>query len=71
MLFRSIHHIKIEVIVDLEEETVSGNVTHSLSAFNSSLTGFALDAEDMDIRRVRLNGKDISFDHTGIKFISP
>ena len=62
-----IHHIKIEVIVDLEEETVSGNVTHSLSAFNSSLTGFTLDAEDMDIRRVRLNGKDISFDHNGDK----
>jgi len=62
-----IHHIKINVTVDLEAKSVSGNVTHTLSALNSSLTEFALDADDMEIRRVRLNGKDISFDHNGNK----
>ncbi|MBT4371143.1 MAG: hypothetical protein HOM19_06500, partial [Candidatus Marinimicrobia bacterium] len=53
-----IHHIKIDVTVDLEEKSVSGNVTHTLSAFNSSLSEFALDAEDMEIHGVKLNGKD-------------
>jgi aminopeptidase N len=62
-----IHHIKIDVTVNLVEKSVSGHVTHTLSALNSSLTEFALDADDMEIRRVRLNGKDISFDHNGNK----
>ena len=62
-----IHHIKIDVTIDLEEKSVSGNVTHTLSAFNSSLSEFALDAEDMEIHRVRLNGKDISYNHQGDK----
>ncbi|MBT3607491.1 MAG: M1 family metallopeptidase [Candidatus Marinimicrobia bacterium] len=62
-----IHHIKIDVTVDLEEKSVSGNVTHTLSAFNSSLSEFALDAEDMEIHGVKLNGKDISFNHSGSK----
>ncbi len=35
-----IHHIKIDVTVDLDEKSVSGNVTHTLSALNSSLSEF-------------------------------
>jgi len=62
-----IHHIKIDVTVDLEKKSVSGNVTHTLSAFNSSLSEFELDAEDMEIHRVRLDGKDISYNHHGDK----
>ena len=62
-----IHHIKIDVTVNLEEKSVSGNVIHTLSAFNSSLSEFELDAEDMEIHRVRLNGKDISYNHHGEK----
>ncbi len=62
-----IHHIKIDVTVDLVEKSVYGNVTHTLSPFNSSLSEFELDAEDMEIHRVRLNGKDISYNHHGEK----
>ena len=62
-----IHHIKIDVVVDLESESVYGHVVHTLSPFSSSLESFYLDAEDMTIRRVRLNDKDIGFDHTGDK----
>jgi len=62
-----IHHIKIVVTVDIESESVYGHVIHKLSPFGSSLESFSLDAEDMTIRRVRLNGKDISFDHNGDK----
>ncbi|MBT3839642.1 MAG: hypothetical protein HOF50_06880, partial [Candidatus Marinimicrobia bacterium] len=54
-----IHHIKIDVAIDLESKSVSGYVIHTLSAFHSELTSFSLDAEDMEIRRARLNGKDI------------
>ena len=62
-----IHHIKIDVSVNIEAGMVKGNVTHTFSPFSSSLDAFSLDAEDMEIRRVRLNGKDISFDHNGKK----
>ena len=62
-----IHHIKIDVAVDLESESVYGHVVHTLSPFSRSLESFYLDAEDMTIRRVRLNDKDIGFDHNGDK----
>ena len=62
-----IHHIKIDVAVDLESQSVYGHVVHTLSPFSRSLESFYLDAEDMTIRRVRLNDKDIGFDHTGDK----
>ncbi|MDP6755592.1 MAG: hypothetical protein QF769_05680, partial [Candidatus Marinimicrobia bacterium] len=44
-----IHHIKIDVSVDIEGGTVYGHVTHTLSPFSSSLKEFSLDAEDMTI----------------------
>ena len=56
-----IHHIKIDVSVDITSESVYGHVIHTLSPLSSSLNNFFLDAEDMTIRRVRFNGKDISF----------
>ena len=62
-----IHHIKIDVTVDLKAESVYGHVVHELSPLHSSLASFELDAEDMTIRRVRLNDKDIAFEHNGEK----
>ncbi|MFL2983018.1 MAG: M1 family aminopeptidase [Candidatus Neomarinimicrobiota bacterium] len=62
-----IHHIKIDVNVDLVSESVYGYVVHKLSPLNSSLSSFELDAEDMTIRRVRLNDRDVNFDHSGGK----
>ncbi|MEL1233886.1 MAG: hypothetical protein VW667_08275, partial [Candidatus Neomarinimicrobiota bacterium] len=62
-----IHHMKIDVTVDIKSESVYGNVVHTLSPMSTSLKSFALDAEDMTIRRVRHNEKDISFDHSGDK----
>ena len=56
-----IHHIKIDVSIDITSESVYGHVIHTLSPLSSSLNNFSLDAEDMTIRRVRFNGKDISF----------
>ena len=62
-----IQHIKIDVTVDLENESVYGNVTHTLTPLESKLNSFSLDAEDMIIRRVRVDGEDIGFDHSGGK----
>ena len=56
-----IHHINIDVSVDIESESVYGHVIRTLSPFSSALKEFSLDAEDMTIRRVRANGKDVSF----------
>ena len=62
-----IHHMKIDVTVDLKAESVYGHVIHTLSPLSASLKTFALDAEDMTIRRVRHKDKDILFDHSGDK----
>ena len=60
-----IHHMKINDTVDLKAESVYGHVTHTLSPLSASLKSFVLDAEDMTIRRVRVDNKDIRFNHTG------
>ena len=62
-----IHHIKIDVSVNIESGTVKGNVTHTFSPFSSSLDAFSLDAEDMTILRARLAGKDIGFNQANDK----
>ena len=59
-----IHHIKIDISVDLVSESVYGYVVHQLSPLHSSLDSFELDAEDMTIRRVRLNDYDVNFNPT-------
>ena len=56
-----IHHIIINISVNLEKKSVKGYVIHKLSPLSSNLDEIILDAEDIDIRRVRLNGKDIDF----------
>ena len=62
-----VHHIKIDVSVNLVSGSVYGNVVHTFSPLSSSLRSFNLDADDMTIRRVRMNDKDIKFDHSGGK----
>ena len=62
-----IHHIKIDVTVDIVSESVYGSVIHHLSPLSSNLESFQLDAEDMTIRRARINDKDVRFDHWGDK----
>ena len=62
-----IHHIRIDVAVDIASESIYGNVVHTLSPLSSSLKTFSLDAEDMTIRRIRSNDKDIDFVHSGDK----
>ena len=56
-----IQHIKIDVRIDMSTKSVYGHVVHTLSPLNSALESLDLDAEDMVIRRARLNEKDIDF----------
>ena len=60
-----IQHIKIDVAVDIENESVYGHVVHTLSPLHSSLESFSMDASDMTIRRVRADNRDIRFNHIG------
>ena len=62
-----IHHVKIDVTIDMMSESVYGHVIHTLSPFSSSLDFFELDASDMNIKRVRIRNKDILFNHVGDK----
>ena len=64
-----VHHIKINATVDLLSETVYGYVIHTFSPLSSSLKMFELDASDMNINRVRMKNKDISFNHIADKLI--
>lgn len=64
-----VHHIRINATVNLLSETVYGNVIHTFSPLSSSLEMFELDASDMNINRVRIKDKDISFNHIADKLI--
>ena len=56
-----IHHSVIDVRLDFLSEKVIGKVAHSFSPLGTSVSNLDLDAEDMVVRRVRLDGKDIPF----------
>ena len=62
-----VEHIKIDVSVDLKTQSVFGHVVHTLSPLQSQLESFSLDAEDMVIRRVRIEEENVEFHHTGGK----
>src|SRR2546426_9923059 len=47
-----LQHVRLEITVDDRERTVSGTVTHRLAPINDGLTEVALDAGDLNIRKV-------------------
>ncbi|SVC26647.1 uncharacterized protein METZ01_LOCUS279501, partial [marine metagenome] len=56
-----IHHSVIDIRLDFLSKKVIGKVSHSFSPLGTSVSNLDLDAEDMIVRRVRLDGKDIPF----------
>ena len=54
-------HSVIDIRLDFLSEKVIGKVSHTFSPLGSSISNLDLDAEDMIVRRVRLDGKDIPF----------
>ena len=50
-----IHHSKIDIRVDLDDSTVTGNVTHIMSSLRTDLYIIQLDCEDTEIQQVLIN----------------
>lgn len=51
-----VHHIRIEIEVDVRGESVEGNVTHTLSPLRTHLSRISLDSEHTTVSSVMLNG---------------
>ena len=49
-----VHHIKIDVSVDIEAGSVYGHVVHTFSPLSSSLVSFELDADDMNLSLIHI-----------------
>src|SRR5213593_1231647 len=47
-----LQHVRLEITVDDQERAISGTVTHRLSPINDGLTEVALDAGDLNIRKI-------------------
>lgn len=58
-------HFKLELHLDFETEQAKGVSTHHLEVQADSLTHFALQAKNLEISQVRLNGKNQGFVNTG------
>ncbi len=52
-----VHHIRIEIEVDVRGESVEGNVTHTISPLQTNLSRIILDSEHTTVSSVMLNGK--------------
>lgn len=60
-----VRHVHIDVKLDLEQETVSGSVTHTLEPLALGLTEIALDAPGLSIRAATVNGAATPFSIDG------
>lgn len=55
------HHLHASIELDTNERTVSGTVTLFFSALQTNLTEVFLDAPNMSIQSLKLDGKTVSF----------
>ncbi|MBL8766349.1 MAG: hypothetical protein JNL94_03235 [Planctomycetes bacterium] len=60
-----LRHVRIDVKLDLERETVSGAVTHTIEPLALGLTEIALDAPGLSIRATTVNGANAKFSIDG------
>ncbi|HVR64122.1 MAG TPA: M1 family aminopeptidase [Polyangia bacterium] len=58
-------HARLEFDLDLAARAFDGLATLTLAARREQVTSFALDAVEMEIREVTLDGKPVPFDHDG------
>lgn len=52
-----VHHIRIEIEIDIRGESVEGNVTNTFSPLQTNLSRISLDSEHTVVSSVTLNGK--------------
>lgn len=55
-----VKHVKIEITVDVEAESIRGNVTHTLTPTGKPMDELSLDSVGLDIESVELDGKPVS-----------
>ncbi len=60
-----VEHIKIEVTLDFDHKRVEGKCTHSLRVLNQGSTRLRLNAVEMVIKKVHLDGKEVPFSYDG------
>ncbi len=70
-----VRHTKLDVKLDVPAKRVSGSVTHTVRAFNDGTASVGLDAVDLDIAGVTVDGEEARFDYDGhelrIRFAQP
>ena len=63
-----LRHTKLEIALDVEERRISGVASHTLSPINDGLTSLELDAVELDVTGVRLEGdRELAFTTSGGK----
>ncbi len=58
-------HIKVEIRVDPEKKTLEGSCFLKITPIRQDLSAIHLDAAEMTISRVQLDGTPVRFDHDG------
>jgi aminopeptidase N len=65
-----VQHVKLEITLNFEQETISGTVSTTFSALYDNLTSISFDAIDLHIERVALaNGTTLAHSYDGKKLI--
>ncbi len=59
-----VQHVKLDIALDFEQETINGTVSTTFSALYDDLTAVSFDAIDLHIERVALVGEDKALSHS-------
>jgi len=65
-----VQHVKLDIVLDFEQETISGTIYTTFSTLYDSLTTISFDAYELHIEKVVLaDGKELAFHTTDKKLI--
>lgn len=64
-----VKHVKLEIALDFEQETVSGTVSTTFSALYDEVSTIVFDAVELHVERVTLGGKEQEFSADGKKLL--
>lgn len=60
-----LEHIKADVYIYLKEKEIEGQATITLIPYKDGISHITLDAKDMTIFSVKIDGKDVKYDYDG------
>jgi aminopeptidase N len=64
-----VRHVLLDLTVDLEGRKLAGTVTHRLTPLRPGVARLGLDAVELDITAVTLDGRDVGFRHDGRRLV--